>query len=269
VELNWPLYGDWDANTAKSGETCYESSMWEAVKLVQHIRNFSSNKALFATVVDSMPGYNFDEKLFTSPLLSFAKLNTLASKWRKGRDISMPPPMIDRPARLKYQEPEILGGKPKTYFLTFKGRFSTSKVREELGKLHDPENGIVIVDSSLKESDQYSYEGVMSDSVYTLIVRGDAEFSYRFSEAVCSGAIPILIADGWVPPFESLVPFEMYGSAFMESDIREMVSVLRKNTADKAKQMQSEALRFCYRHIINVHKQWDTMLSIILSDAIK
>lgn len=258
----------WDANIVKPGENCYESSMWEAVRLVQHDRNSTNNKALFATIVDLQPNYNFDEKLFTSPILSFAKLNTLTSKWRKGRDISMPPPMVDRPARLKYQESEVLGGKPRKYFLTFKGNFATSKVREEIGELHDPENGVVIVDSSIRESDKYTYEEVMSDSVYTLVVRGDAEFSYRFSEGVCSGAIPILIADGWVPPFESLVPFEVYGFVFKEKDIKEMVSDLRKISPAKAKHMQSEALTFCYRHIISVHKQWDTMLSIVLSDAI-
>lgn len=268
MELNWPQYGNWDANIVKPGDVCYESSMWEAVRLVQQIRNSSNSSGVFATVVDSLPNYNFDEKLFASPLLSFAKLNTLASKWRKGRDISMPPPMVDRPARVKYRQPEILGGNPKTYFLTFKGSFATSEVREQLGKLHDPENGVVIVDSSIEESKQYTYEAVMSDSVYTLIVRGDAEFSYRFSEAVCSGAIPILIADGWVPPFESLVPFERYGFVFNESYVQEMVSVLRKIALDKANQMQSEALKFCYRHIISVHKQWDTMLNIVLSDAI-
>jgi hypothetical protein len=178
----------------------------------------------------------------------------------------MPPPMVDRPARFKYQEPRNPKEMPKTNFLTFKGRFSTSKVRQKLGKLHDPENGIIIVDSSVEASEQYAYELVMSDTVYTLVVRGDNEFSYRFSESVCSGAIPILIADDWVPPFESLLPFAMYGVVIRESDVNQMVTALKNIAPDKVMQMQNEALRFCHRHMISVRKQWDTML--VLSDAI-
>lgn len=92
--------------------------------------------------------------------------------------------------------------------------------------------------------------------------------SCRHSESICSGAIPVLIADDWVPPFESLVPFEKYGVMIKEKDAEKIVSELRQIPPERVKLMQWSALRFCYRHIISVHKQWDTMLQLLLSDAI-
>ncbi len=77
-----------------------------------------------------------------------------------------------------------------------------------------------------------------------------------------------MIADDWVPPFESLVPCEKYGVMIREIDAEKVMSELRQIPPERVKLMQKSALRFCYRHIISVHKQWDTMLQLLLSDAI-
>lgn len=98
----------------------------------------------------------------------------------------------------------------KKYWLTFKGSFDNHPIRTELAKLHNSSAGIIILDSA-QEGDGYNYDDLMSSSKFALVVRGHAEYSYRFTEVVGSGAVPVLAADGWVPPFSTLVPFRKYG----------------------------------------------------------
>ena len=47
----------------------------------------------------------------------------------------------------------------------------------------------------------YTYEEVLSETVFALAPRGDNKFTYRFSEVLSGGAIPVVHADDWVWPF--------------------------------------------------------------------
>jgi len=52
------------------------------------------------------------------------------------------------------------------------------------------------------------YEQLMVNSNFALVPRGDALFSYRFLEALSFGCVPIVISDGWILPFDRLVPWD-------------------------------------------------------------
>jgi len=45
------------------------------------------------------------------------------------------------------------------------------------------------------------FETVLQESVFGLAPRGDNKFSYRFSEIMSAGAIPVILADDWLWPF--------------------------------------------------------------------
>ena len=47
----------------------------------------------------------------------------------------------------------------------------------------------------------YTYEEFMSNTIFALASRGDNKFSYRFTEVLSAGAIPVVHADDWVWPF--------------------------------------------------------------------
>ena len=47
----------------------------------------------------------------------------------------------------------------------------------------------------------------------------DVLFTYRFSEAVCSGGIPVMVTSSQVPPLQDLVPFETYGVLIRDEEI--------------------------------------------------
>lgn len=46
-----------------------------------------------------------------------------------------------------------------------------------------------------------TYEEVLMSSVYSLTPRGDNKYSYKFSEVLAAGSIPVVLADDWMYPF--------------------------------------------------------------------
>ena len=49
----------------------------------------------------------------------------------------------------------------------------------------------------------HRYEDVMRNSIFAGAPRGDCLFSYRFAEIMSAGAIPVVYANDWLPPFSS------------------------------------------------------------------
>jgi hypothetical protein len=123
----------------------------------------------------------------------------------------------------------------------------------------------VIINSKSDDAIDYDYTDLLANSAYTLVPRGDCEFSYRFTEAVCSGSVPVLVSDGWVVPFSrSLVPFEEYGVRVIEEDSAALLSTLRGITEGQRTAMQQKAQEVCQKYVGSVDRSIDAMLSIAL-----
>lgn len=267
-EMHWPWYNRPGENMARTGTDCYTATVVEAKQLYE---DYCADNRLpggfFIVLVDLDPYWfhEMDSALYSDPLFSWAKLNLLDRHCRLHRDISMPPPATERLMRYKVDMRDL---SKKKYWLTFKGTLSRHPVRAELATLHNATAGIIISDSS-KEDNEYDYDDLMSSSKFTLVVRGDAEYSYRFTEAVCSGAVPVLVADGWVPPFSTLVPFQTYGIHIQEKDWQTLVAQLLYIDDQQWLNMQQSALSFCHNHLVSVHLQFHTMIDLLLSDGIE
>jgi hypothetical protein len=151
------------------------------------------------------------------------------------------------------------------FFVTFKGRFQNHPVRKALGTLHSPTDGVIIADSEGRHKDDFSYADLLGRSNYTLILRGDNEYSYRFTEAVCSNAVAVLITldHGWVPPFSSLIPFETYGVRLDERGIRtHLLPKLRSISESEHARLKHNAHIVCDRFLASVEKQADAMVLV-------
>lgn len=283
-ETNWPQYGKGIGNLYRQGAMC-RGNIWEkAYKFLQGEYDLPGNEPSNATkalspeqrllMIDSYPFYDMDavQAEFSSNSFIWAKLNALDSKWDPKRDISLPPPphFVNVPLISSEQPPGDLNVQnadynsiKKKYFLTFKGSFRTNQLRGALAReINEPTQGIVIVDSSDPSSRSWDFKELILNSLFSLVIRGDVEFSYRFTEAVCSGGIPVLLADGWVPPLQSLSPFESYGVHVKESDYKNLTTILRtieKNT-NKIMQLQRNAALICQMHFASVERQVDGVL---------
>jgi hypothetical protein len=211
-------------------------------------------------------GYYLPERAYADERFIFALASSLESRFRLGHDVSLPTPWTEDVRRYS-----VCSGANRTYFLTFKGDFSTARLAGDVRQramqaLHDPSNGVVVVDTATEEGARYEFRKLMYDTTFALIIRGDQPYSYRYTEAVCSGAVPVMVAsDGWVPPFSTLHSFSEYGILVHLADLPHLVAQLRALPLAEVERLRYAAKQFCMQHLITVHHQTDSMIEVVLS----
>jgi hypothetical protein len=211
-------------------------------------------------------GYDLPARAYADERFIFALASSLEGRFRHGHDVSLPTPWTEDVRRYG-----VRTSANRTYFLTFKGDFSTARLAGDVRQrarqaLHDPRNGVVIVDTASEEGARYEFRQLMYDTAFALILRGDQPYSYRYTEAVCSGAVPVMVAsDGWVPPFSTLHPFSEYGILVHLADLPHLVSQLRALPMGEVERLRYAAKQFCMQHLITVHQQTDSMIEAVLS----
>jgi hypothetical protein len=256
-ECNWPTYGGSGgcrgANLFRQGHQCKDNVARAFVKM----QSRSGNKSIL--VID----HNSDWTPYNLPAVEYsrrdwvwAKVNSKPPYYRPDVDVSMPPPAT---AHCTFV-PDSASEEPlesKRFFISFRGQFESRSMhrrsweaqRKGLARstrkwvhnvLHNGRDRI-IVDSSRYTAthkrkpgctippcfeDVYDFDMLLRSSRFILIIGGDVEFSYRFNEAVCSGGVPVLITQAWVPPFNEFVPFESYGVLVNETNETQMDGLL-------------------------------------------
>ena len=126
-------------------------------------------------------------------------------------------------ARLLRSGSSRLSGDVRSLLLFFKGGKTDSGLRHELVKLHNPTRGIIAVGS---DDTEWPYGASMQDSRFAAAPRGAGLDSYRLSEVMQYGCIPVIIADGYVPPFASLLDWRKFSIAVGEGSIETLPVIL-------------------------------------------
>ena len=210
---------------------------------------------------------------YADPRLAFALATTLRGRYRPGVDVSLPTPWSEALGRYTAHGGAPAARPPAPYLLTFKGNMATSRpygnVRARArAALHDPRNGVVVVDSRggpASEGAAYDYSALMFNTRFALILRGDQPYSYRFTEVVCSGAVPVLVAPAdWVTPFEDAANFSSYGLLVGDDQLAGLAERLRSLPAGEEEALRTAAKRFCMARLVTVHAQVDGMVDSIL-----
>jgi Exostosin family len=103
----------------------------------------------------------------------------------------------------------------RKYLLSFSGNFKTHAIRNELAKLDNVHTTLsnrinhssyqVFITDAQHLSEHHhdlTYEDLLQQSQFVAVPRGHNLFSYRFSEVLGNGAIPVLIHNQeWILPF--------------------------------------------------------------------
>jgi len=271
-ELNWPVYsgGNWDHNFARPGKnpgSSFDQAGECSVALESFIRTeyqfYPGQRYLLHMGSCGWDrGYALPSEAYQDERAIVAKGNALYEFHRKGIDISLPPPFTDVLTRFRWLH-SAKDENEKTYLLAFKGGLDNSPVRREVQKLlHDPARGALILPN---DDETHDYWELLSSTTFALVIRGHVSFSYRLSEVVCSGAIPVLLADDWVPPFDDIVPFEEYGVRLGENDIGGALNILTGIGSARRRVMSDQAVAFCQGYLISPWHQFDGLMQIALS----
>lgn len=79
-----------------------------------------------------------------------------------------------------------------------------------------------------------TYEEVLSNSVFSLAARGDNKYSYKFSEILSAGAIPVVLSDDWMYPFRpELVDWSECAVIMPEKDAGEPTMAVLKALSEE------------------------------------
>eukprot|EP01018_Ginkgo_biloba_P032394 Gb_02632 [translate_table: standard] len=185
--------------------------------------------------------------------------------YRPGFDISMTLPPFYRSHQFQNLKPS-----ERKYILTFRGlRYlghneeGILRSEDSFREMHNGNDVIVAVSckhpiNDLKrqkepalgihcEEDErihanYSY-GDLMNSTFGLAPAGIQPNSYRFTEILSAGTIPVLIADNYVKPFDTLIQWHKCLLQFPTTEMRRIVPTLRKMTKEEMEKRQEYCLK--------------------------
>lgn len=94
-----------------------------------------------------------------------------------------------------------------------------------------------------------TYRDMLHESIFAIVPRGDAEFSYRLLEVLSFGCIPVIISDGWVPPFDRTIAWDDMALFVPETSIAMLPAILAFMPPDRIASMQRAVLQAYDHHL--------------------
>ncbi|MCO5604514.1 hypothetical protein L7F22_058681 [Adiantum nelumboides] len=182
------------------------------------------------------------------------------TEYRPEFDISIPLPGRKHLAHLQKLRPW-----ERKYFLTFKGtrylghKEGNFRSDPAFRGMHNGQDIIVAVTCRHSTNDkirrahpaegkgcdedeftytQYDFQDMMN-ATFGLAPAGRSPASYRLIEILSAGAIPVLIADNYVKPFESMIQWHRCLLQFPTTEMHRIVPALRAMSAEEMERRQS------------------------------
>lgn len=285
-EENYPNYG-WGltANSDRDGGRPYLSSSGGQIRHMKSIcpqidrilqssffRRQDATLVLFDCGWNGPPQWsclnrdtNVELNDFQVSIVSESASHTSGAK-RGPLDLGLPPPAIHPVPMTSVQKAAMFdchnSETHRPFVFTFTGNFRHA-VRKELLKIHDPQKGVIVqhhfggswnttsvgrgVHNRFTNMNG-SYTTLLSQSEFAGVPRGDNLFSYRFTEVLSGGCIPVVYADGWVLPFSSqLVDWSSMAVIIPEKDAALTLEYLGNLTIDDRCRMRRKGFEF-YGH---------------------
>jgi Exostosin family len=109
----------------------------------------------------------------------------------------------------------------------------------------------------------HEYEGLLANSNFAFVPRGDALFSYRLAEVMSFGCIPIILSDGWVLPFDRILAWEHLGLRVHADAISHLPQILAGFTSDDIVSRQRRVLAAYEQYFANL----DATTSGLMAEA--
>jgi hypothetical protein len=160
---------------------------------------------------------------------------------------------------------------PRDVLASFQGAPS-HPVRRALARLHDGRDMIIRlvepaayagrIDKEAGATDS-EYESLLDRSVFAFVPRGDALFSYRLLETMARGAIPVILSDGWVLPFDRLVNWPSCSISFHHEALHRIPQTLRAFAPQEIIRMQQNVCETYARFFASL----DEIVAALLKEA--
>jgi hypothetical protein len=255
-DRNWPYYGQPRANGDQYGRRGLSNGVSHEDELNDILASPVMSTKGSRVIVFDCNGYvqqkerqswrrdrNQDERLL---LVS----TSATSSQHLPVDFGLPPPGCQQ-CELSHQQRkqvDTCNAEGRPYLFTFSGNFR-SQVRQELLHLHNGrdvwiatanETAVLLNDTS---DPVKSFKSLASSSKFAAVPRGDNLFSYRFTEMMSCGAIPVVYADGWIFPFrKEIADPSGYAVIIAEEEANATLAILAGIPDDRKCRMRQRAL---------------------------
>jgi hypothetical protein len=139
------------------------------------------------------------------------------------------------------------------------GRTSPNNVseilRRKLKKLHNGKDILIQVghlDRKQLNNPGYwsSYSTQLLESKFQLIPRGLGLHSHRLLESIRAGSIPVLLSDGYVLPFDSIIPWEKAIIRIPEIEFQSIPEILSAIDSKRMHQLQCNGLHIYHQYFM-------------------
>ena len=170
--------------------------------------------------------------------------------------------------------------KNRNIFLSFKGNFNSSKKRKKIlqnfikekNKLKDiyTRSKIIILDSKKilnndRLDEKYSYDNIMKNSIFGILVEGDLPWTYRLTELINSGIIPIIVeTETNILPFIQFIDYSKFSFVIKEKDISDFIInlpiIYNQIKEGQRDYMLQELYNVNQKYFINRKSQMTTMI---------
>ena len=231
-EVHYPKYYSFDENLDTSGDRVNKTSnvmyhptfalnhpIWESQFMKQLGAHRLDQVKLIHFSCRDLDVTDFKEQRQTSgrPVVS-VHISTTVARVDEAIDMGLPPPLLNKAVALNQAQIDDIytcaadnDEHQRPYYITYIGNFRTGRnsdrfrARAGFSDLNDNHRmfGYEYLDGASKESaiGNLTYPEILQRSIFSGAPRGDAKYSYRFTEVLASGGIPIVMSDDWVLPF--------------------------------------------------------------------
>jgi len=116
-----------------------------------------------------------------------------------GTDVNLLPVLFPGRASMVEALADRVQCQKRPYLACFSGR-RTTEMRSRVYNLHNPLAGIFVQETSDNVTDGM-FSTRLRKSTFAFSPRGDSHYSFRLTEILAAGAIPVVIDDDFTPPF--------------------------------------------------------------------
>lgn len=239
-ETNWPRYGNRESAYVRgSGHDLSEGGAF--MRYLNEIGAYAAAHPEQAVLVVSMHPFVRLPNVFRAYANVLVADGSLA-----GFERALNPRTISMPA-LPMVQPAPEGGPERDILASFQGAPS-HPVRQALAalsgepgfvvRLVDPRQHMGRIDAERGTTDG-AYEELLDRSLFSFVPRGDALFSYRLLEVMARGSIPVILSDGWVPPFDRLIDWDSIALRVHHDAVAQIPGILGALRQDEIKRLQA------------------------------
>ena len=118
-----------------------------------------------------------------------------------------------------------------------------------------------------EEQNDNKYYSILKDSIFGGAPCGDNLYSYRFSEILSAGTIPVIYANDWVLPYTpAVLPNSDWSNVAViipQENITQTMDILSSFTDTRICQMQRNAFQFYNQYVKDSHGRLNGILKVL------